>query len=187
MIDDTIETVFEDQGSLDKPRLMGRAVRLLIGVYLLHLASPLIPNLGWFFQNGIPPYPTNMISAGIFFLVLPYVVNIGWSLNSKRIPQIVVVAVSLILGGIDYFTGGAFYGSTLKIFTVIWVYYTIIHLGICMVLAALLATPGCEMRSLPHLWSMITGSHTKEHYCPGFLNCLDRWERGTDSASEKQK
>ena len=58
-----------------------------------------------------------------------------------------------------------------------WVYYWFVHLGFSFFLAAVLATPGCEMRSIPHLWTLITRRATKEHYCPGFLDRLDRWER----------
>ena len=186
-MNDSTETVFEEQGALEKPRIIGRLVRLSIGFALLYLIFPLIPYFEWLIENGIPLYTFNVISLVFLFWVLPYVVNIGWSLNSKRMPQIIVIAISLILGGIDYVSSGTFYGPTLKIFTMVWFFYTAIHLGICMVLAALLATPGCEMRSIPHLWSIITGKQTKEHYCPGILNGIDRWERGTDSASEKQK
>ena len=187
-MNDSIETTFEEKGSLAKPLIIGRLVRLLLGVALLYLSYPLILNFAWLIEYGIPLSSVfNIISMGFLFLVLPYVVNIGWSLNSKRIPQIVVVAVSLILGVFDFVTGGSFYGNTLKIFTLIWFVYTAIHLGVSMVLAAVLVTPGCEMRAIPQLWGIITGKKAKEHYCPGFLNSLDRWERGTDSASEKQK
>jgi hypothetical protein len=186
-MNETIETAFEAQGSLEKPRRIGRLVRLIFGLLLLYIVYPLIPHFEWLIENGVPLFPINIISMGLIFWVMPYVVNIGWSLNIKRTPQIVVVILSLILGVLDYVSSGSFYGATLKVFTVIWFFYTAIHLGISMLLAALLATPGCEMRSIPHLWTIITGKQTKEHYCPGFLNGLDRWERGTESASKRQK
>jgi hypothetical protein len=183
----TIETEFEDQGSLEKPLRMGRLVRLLIGAVLLYLTYPLIPHFEWLLENGIPLHGINVISMALIFWVMPYVVNIGWSLNTKRTPQIVVIILTLVLGGFDYVSSGSFYGPTLKVFTLAWFFYTATHLGISMVLAAILATPGCEMRAIPHLWSMMTDRHTREHYCPGILNGLDRWERGTDSASKMQK
>ena len=48
-------------------------------------------------------------------------------------------------------------------------------LGISVVLSALIATPACEMRSIPHLRTLTTGRATKEH-CPGALDRIDRWE-----------
>ena len=58
--------------------------------------------------------------------------------------------------------------------------------GISFVLSAALATPGCEMRAIPHLWTIVTGRATKEHYCPGFLDGLDKWELGRSGQLESQ-
>ena len=109
-MNESIETEFEEQGSLERPLLIGRLVRLLFGLALLYLSYPLIPHFEWLIENGIPLSAFNMISLGFLFWLLPYVVNIGWSLNSKRMPQIVVVVLSLILGGFDFVTGGSIYG-----------------------------------------------------------------------------
>jgi len=187
MLHETVETRFEDQGSLERPGIYGRLVRLAIGLYLLFLSYPLIPHFQGFIDNGIPLYGGNLAGLFIIFWVLPYVVNIGWSINSKRMPQVVVIVVSLLLGGLDFVNTGDFYGPFLKIFTVAWFFYVAVHLGISMVLAALIATPGCEMRAIPQIWARVTGKTTREHFCPGFLNRLDRWERGSDSSSEMQK
>jgi hypothetical protein len=115
------------------------------------------------------------------------VVNIGWSLNTRRLPQFIVIGLSVLLAALDYLNQGVVYGPSLKILTLAWVSYAVIHLGICMFVAGLLATPGCEMRAIPHLWSLLTGRRTCEHYCPGMFDSLDRWERGRDSASKTQK
>ncbi len=55
--------------------------------------------------------------------------------------------------------------------------YVYAHLGLSFVLAAALATPGCEMRGIPHLVGLLRGRSSGEHYCPGFIDGLDRWER----------
>lgn len=186
MARDSTETHFEDEGSLEKPRIIGRLVRLAIGVGLLYLAYPLIANFGQVVETGLP-VTSNILLIGILFWVLPYVVNIGWSLNTKRLPQITVIGLSVLLGAFDYLSQGVVYGASLKVLTLVWVLYTAGHLGVCMLLAGLLATPGCEMRSIPHLWTRLTGRRTQEHYCPGWLDNIDRWERGGDSASRMQK
>jgi hypothetical protein len=63
--------------------------------------------------------------------------------------------------------GALFYG---------WIVYTFGHLGISLLLASAIATPGCEMRAISHLWTILTVRATKEHYCPGVLDPVDRWE-----------
>ena len=45
------------------------------------------------------------------------------------------------------------------------------------VLSSILSTPGCEMRAIPHAWTLLTGHVTPEHYCPGALDRVDRFER----------
>ncbi len=187
MLHDTVETTFEEQGSLEKPGIYGRLVRLVIGLALLYASYPLITDFRHFIDNGIPLYGGNLASLFVFFWLLPYVVNIGWSLNSRRIPQILVIVGSLLLGGLDFVNSGVFYGPLLRIFTMVWFFYVVVHLGISMVLAALIATPGCEMRAIPQIWARWRGNKTREHFCPGFLNRIDRWERGSDSSSEMQK
>ena len=181
-----IETRFEEEGSLEKPKIVGRLVRFAIGALLVFQAYPLVVNFGRALEVGLS-LESNIIAIVILFLVLPYVINIGWKLNTKRLSQFVVIGVSLLLGAIDYFSQGAFYGQWLKAFTVLWILYAAVHLGVSFLLSAILATPGCEMRAIPHLWSRLTGRRTDEHYCPGPFDRLDRWERGRDSTSEMQK
>jgi len=182
-----VETRFEEEGSLEPPKIVGRLVRFAIGAWLLTISYPIVTNFGAALGTGLPLNTGNIINVAIFFLVLPYVVNIGWSLNRKRLPQFVVIGLSILIGAVDFVSDGVFYGSLLSVFTLLWVLYTALHLGISFVLSAILATPGCEMRAIPHLWTLVTGRKTGEHYCPGAFNRLDRWERGTDSASDLQK
>ncbi len=52
-----------------------------------------------------------------------------------------------------------------------------VFLGIAYVLAAVIGTPGCEMRAFHDLYTRVTGIPTKEHYCPvGPLHPIDQWE-----------
>ena len=51
------------------------------------------------------------------------------------------------------------------------------NLGVSFVLSASLGTPGCEMRSFHHLFSLMTGKPAAEHHCPvGPLSAIDKWE-----------
>ena len=58
-----------------------------------------------------------------------------------------------------------------------WMTYVYGHLGISFALSAIIKTPGCEMRAIPQLWTLMTGRKTLEHHCPGFLNNIDNWEK----------
>ena len=60
--------------------------------------------------------------------------------------------------------------------TVVWLSYVYGHLGLSLLIASVIGTPGCEMRAIPHLSTIVTGRETAEHYCPGFFNGLDKWE-----------
>jgi len=65
----------------------------------------------------------------------------------------------------------------------LWEFYVFADLGSAFVLAAIIGTPGCEMRALHDLYSRLTGNPTKEHYCPiGPLHPIDQWEAHRDQS-----
>jgi len=172
------ETKFVEQGSLEKPLIIGRLVRftlgaiMLDGVYKVTMAWPSL------LENGFPvDNITFWAVTALAFWIIPAVINIGFSLNTRNLSRWIIGGLSLVLGTYHYFTEGVVMGYALGVFILVWVYYWLVHLGSSFFLAALLATPGCEMRSIPHLWTLVTGRATKEHYCPGALDGLDRWER----------
>ena len=171
-------THFVEQGSLEKPLIIGRLVRFALGVLSLYFVYILTISWPSIIENGLAANNIGLWAAtALAFWMIPPVINIGFSLNTGSLSRWIIAGVSLALGAYHYFTGGAVLGYALGVFSVAWVYYLYVHLGPSLVLAALLATPGCEMRSIPHLWTLVTGRATKEHYCPGALDGLDRWER----------
>ena len=87
-----------------------------------------------------------------------------------------VFIVAAVLAVVSRAWWGSWLGPPFGLFVFAVMAYTFIHLGLSFVLSAILATPGCEMRAIPHLWTLVTGRATKEHYCPGFLDGLDKWE-----------
>jgi hypothetical protein len=179
---DRIETVFEEYGSLPKPGFMGRLVRLGFGVWLLWVLYILITD-GWqgFVDTTPPTHWTMWAFIGFAFLLTPYVINIGFTRNWKRRPQIAIALTGVLLMAIDLALYGSWWAPPLGAFVWAWLAYFAAHLGFSFVLSALIATPGCEMRSIPHLWTLITGRETKEHYCPGIIDMVDRWEAGGSS------
>lgn len=174
----TTDLKLEEPGSLPKPGPIGRFVRFAFGAMSIYYVIGLwsvrddlitgdgsIRALVW---NGVVP---------ALFLI-SYVVNIGFSRDWKKWPAFVSFVLLLAALGVGYFQTGAI--ESLLLARAIWVFelYLFAHLGVCFLLAALLSTPGCEMRSIHHLYSILTGRPTAEHHCPvGPLTAIDRWER----------
>ena len=121
------------------------------------------------------------------FLVTPYVINIGFSRNWGRKSQLAILAIAAVLVAYSYLTDGTVWSPALGWFVYIWITYVSGHLGISFLLAALLATPGCEMRAIPHLYMLVTGRETQEHYCPGHLDKLDKWEAKLKSRRDAKR
>jgi len=169
---------FDKQGTLDKPGIIGRLVRLVLGVWMLYFVYQLI----LYGDTIIDYYPLRWewwAALLIAFYVLPPVINIGFTKKWGRKPQLVVI-ILFILGVIaSYLLEGRFWAAPLGYMVLIFLYYFYIHLGLSFFISAIIATPGCEMRSLPHLYTLTTGTATKEHYCPGFIDNIDRWESKT--------
>ncbi len=172
-----LETQFEEQGSLPKPRIVGRVVRLLMGLWLLTLTIDLLRNgSSGLLGTTAPSHWTWWVGVAIGLLVTPYVVNIGFTRNWESWPRVAVVVVAAGLIVIDLVAYGTWWAPPLGLFALLWMVYWSGHLGLSFVLSSVIATPGCEMRAIPHVWTLVTGQRTKEHYCPGFLDTIDAWE-----------
>jgi len=164
-------------GSLPKPGVIGRLVRLAFGILSLYYIFGL-----WAIRHdlmmgttSIRPLVWNGILPALF--LMSYVVNIGLSRAWKKWPAVIGLGITMIAGMYGYVQTGQY--GTLVLARTLWALelYVFTHLGLSFVLAALLATPGCEMRAAQHLYSKLTGMPAKEHHCPiGPLNGIDKWE-----------
>jgi hypothetical protein len=173
----TTDLKLDEPGTLPRPGPVGRLTRLAFGVLctwyvirLVGIAGDLadtdghIRTLIW---NGILP--------GLF--LISYVVNIGYSRGWRKWPAIVSGGVFLALAGVGYVTSGSPESSLLARTVWLWEVYLFTHLGLCFLVAAVIGTPGCEMRALHDVYSRISGRPTGEHICPvGPLNAIDLWE-----------
>ncbi len=178
-----LETHFEEYGSLPRPLVIGRIVRFALGVWLLYVLYQLIVYGPSILVDHTPPnHWTWWLTAALGIMVTPYVVNIGFSRNWKHWPRVAVVVTAGVLVGVDLFFYGTWWALPLGAFALVWFIYWTTHFGFSLLLSALIATPGCEMRAIPHLWTLVSGNRTREHYCPGFFNDLDRWERERTSS-----
>jgi len=176
------ETRFEAAGTLHKPGPIGRIVRLLLGTWLLFVCWTYIRYPEVFTGEAVPPWST-LIGIPFALWLIPPVINIGWGTNLRAWPRHVAagILIAWVLG--NNLLGGSWWSPGLGRFVWLFCLYTFGHLGLSFLLASAIATPGCEMRALPHSWTLLTRRETKEHFCPGFLNGLDGWERSRSRQS----
>jgi hypothetical protein len=173
----TTDLKFDETGTLPRPGLIGRLVRLAYGVLCL-----------WYVDSLIQMYP-NLLAAdgrigaavwiGVFpgLFLISYVVNIGYSRAWKKWPAIVSAASFIGIASYGYLAEGAVETDALARAIWGWELYLFVHLGMAYVLAAIIRTPGCEMRAFHDLYSRVTGIPTNAHYCPvGPLHPIDQWE-----------
>ena len=173
----TTDLKLDEPGSLPKPGPVGRVVRLLFGLLCLWYVSELMDAAGSLTaSNGhILLSVWNGILPGLF--LISYVINIGFSRSWGKMPAIVSASVLAVAALASYLSLGTVETNLFARVTWIWELYLFGHLGLSFVLAAVIGTPGCEMRALHDLYSRITGNPTKEHYCPvGPLHPIDQWE-----------
>jgi hypothetical protein len=165
------------EGSLAPPGPLGRSVRALGGVgcaiflyfLILHrqdiFSGKGIINLGW------------LVGIAFAVYVFPDVLSLGLgkSWNRKTL-LLALLGAAIIAASVGWVVFESPLAPPLGIFIYFWLIYTYAHLGIALLLASMMATPGCEMRSIPSLWARITGNRYKQHLCPGAFTPLDGWE-----------
>lgn len=173
----TTDLKLEECGTLPKPGPIGRLVRLGLGLLCLYYVYGLWVVRGDLItaDGTIRPLLWNGILGGLF--LVSYVINIGFSRAWEKWPAAVSAGLLIAVSGVEYFQTGSFEGPLLALTVHVWALYIFAHLGLAFVAAAVIGTPGCEMRAFHHLYSLVTGTPTKEHHCPvGPLQPIDNWE-----------
>lgn len=178
----TTDLKLDAPGTLPRPGPVGRVVRMAFGLLCLSyvyglvlVADDVVTQTG-----GILPLIWNGILPGLF--LVSYVVNIGFSRAWRKWPAIVSALGLAAIAAFGYLSTGTVETVLLARCMWIWEIYVFSHLGLAFVIAGIIGTPGCEMRSFHDLYSRITGIPTKEHYCPvGPLHPIDQWEAGRHS------
>jgi hypothetical protein len=178
----TTDLKLDEPGTLPRPGPIGRLARLLFGALCLYYVYALVAVSGSMLssEGSIRPLLWNGIIPGLF--LVSYVINIGFSRAWKKWPA-VVSAVSLgAIALAGHLTTESAETAALARSIWSWELYVFGHLGTAFLFAAIIGTPGCEMRAFHDLYSQLTGVPTKEHYCPvGPLHPIDQWEVGRTS------
>jgi len=167
----------QEFGSLQQPAIYGRFIRLVLGGICLFGLTEVIS-----LSTQIVTYPFSMLPNLSLLVVAPililnYVVNIGFGVNWHRLPIIVSLTTLSVLFLASWMMTNSFDHEIVGFVLLLWLIYFYAHLGISFVLAGLIATPGCEMRAIPHLFGKMTGRGSSEHHCPvPLITRIDEWE-----------
>ena len=161
---DPLELV--DHGSLVRPGPVGRLVRFALGVVCLYALWDIVQ-----YAEIMITQPFSSLDNLVLLIVGPlcvfnYVVNIGFSKSWGNRPLLTSLIVLLLSAGIAFLTSGSFDHPIFGVPLILWLMYFYGHLGIAFLLSAVIATPGCEMRSIPELIGRTRGKASEEHHCP---------------------
>ena len=173
----TTDLKLDEPGTLPRPGPVGRLARLGFGGLCLYYVYGLIAVSGSLLTSdgSVRPLLWNGIVPGLF--LVSYVVNIGFSRAWRKWPAVVSALALSTVALIGYLETGSVETAALARSIWVWELYVFGHLGTAFLIAAVIGTPGCEMRAIHDLYSRITGTPTKEHYCPvGPLDPIDQWE-----------
>lgn len=166
-----------EPGSLVRPRPIGRLVRLSLGSACAYAVYQLLIFSSFIINTPVSVIPNLALMSLIALCIVNYVVNIGLGKSWGRWPSIVLLAVLGFAALLAYVLTGTADHPILGIPYWAVLLYFFAHLGLSFLLAALLGTPGCEMRSIPELVGRISGQSVAEHHCPAALiTKIDEWE-----------
>ncbi len=162
-------------GSLMKPGAIGRTLRFLMGVFLLGYVYFVVTNYS-FFANSTPTMESLLgwtlyfVGVAYAFMLLPYIVNLGFSGSWGKPLQRAVLVLAFAAIVFNLVRYGNVWGPPLAYLALALGLYWYAHLGVSFVLSAVIATPGCEMRAIPHLATMLFKRDvTEAAVCPSGL------------------
>ena len=164
-------------GTLVRPGPIGRAVRFLLGLWALVYVAQIWAFRQAFFSGDLRAVADFLLGVPVGLYLVSYVVNIGWGVNGKRWPLWISLMLFALAAAASWLADGTLMSPIAGVTVLLWLIYVFEHLGLSFALAAILGTPGCEMRALPALFARLRGRKAQEHYCPvGPLHALDAWE-----------
>lgn len=163
--------------SIVKPGIIGRIGRVIFGIFSLSFVAGYLPyDADVINVNPINDSSPYFIGVLIAFVVLNDVVNIGFNISWRRRPQAIFLVLVLLAIGSDLLLYGSIWAPPLGLVVFLMSMLTHLYLGSSHILAALISTPGCEMRSFPHLIAKIRGGDIEAVVCPGHWDAVDNWE-----------
>ena len=173
---DPLELV--DPGSLVRPGPFGRLVRFALGAACLYALWGIVGSAAATITQPFSSLGDLIVLKAVPLFMFNYVVNIGFSKSWGSRPLFASLAVLALLAGVGFLTSGGFDSPIIGLPLTLWLGYFYGHLGLAFIVSALIATPGCEMRSIPELIGRARGRPSNEHHCPAaFITKIDEWEQ----------
>lgn len=173
---------FVEAGSLARPGPIGRALRLALGIACWYAVFQLIVYRQAIIADPVTLLPNLSIIVLAAICIINYVVNIGFGVSWGRWPSYVSLAAGVVLAITAWLLFGSANHPSFGVALWAWLLYFYVHLGSSFVLAAIVATPGCEMRAIPELIGRLSNRSAQEHHCPAALiSKVDAWERRLSS------
>jgi hypothetical protein len=151
-----------NEGTLNPPGPLGRLVRLSMGLACFYALYVLVLHIQSIIQTPVSVLPNIAILVSAAIFIINYVINIGFGKSWGRWPSYFSLGAALLLAVMAWLAFGT---PDHPLF------------GAALCLSAIIATPGCEMRAIPHLFGKIYGRAVAEHHCPAsFITKIDVWE-----------
>lgn len=163
----------------------GRVLKLVVGILQLWgvaqilFSFPALLTVTW--------NPTIWLFVALAFWLLPSAFGLGFARvrSVGRGPLWIALGVGVAMALGTMVLRGELWGPPLTAYLLAVTVYAHLHVGLSHVLAAVVGTPGCEMRVLPYLVTRLTGrSEDQFHPCPGWWTPIDRWEAGLRRSAE---
>ena len=133
---------FVPPGTFPRPRLMGRMVRILVGLALLYFWVQALRALPFVLQNNIPRGVLFWTGGGLALYALPGFVDPAYGRPWGRSIQRSVLAVMVLAAAGDLLASGSLPGPWLARVMDVLLLYVTGHAGLAFLLAGLLAVPG---------------------------------------------
>ncbi len=132
---------FAEPGTIARPLVIGRAVRLVFAAGTFFLFIWYISRYSELVGSDLPP-GGYWIAVGIGFFYLPELVNIGFSRGWGRWPEAAVIPFALALIVVDALAYGSAWGPPLGWFVFVLTEFVYALFALSFLLAAALAVPG---------------------------------------------
>ncbi len=153
---------------------LGRLIRLLLGLATLSLFVALVwPLRAGLWSGEVPSHWSFYIALAFGLYATSFVARILANQAWGQKPLVVVLLGAAVAAAVGYPTHGTPLAPPLGVYVWSWLVAFTVLLGSAHTLAAVLGTPGCEMRSYAHLWTLLGGGDTKTVVCPGGIDRLD--------------
>lgn len=156
--------------------LFGRLGKMLMGIAQVAFVFTLVTNLQFITADGPPRSLSFWLVVVLAFYLFNWAVNLGFNRTWGKNPLRVAMAATAVAGLVGFLVQGQLWSAPLAAVVSLVAGYVHGHVGVCHILAAIMGTPGCEMRVFSDIACRFTGKTPKLARCPGIWSRIDEME-----------